>query len=112
MIVYSKKSGNVKADSKIKPMIIIKSKKKPLLPGTKDKNGKPILSLKEKYPDAMIESRGVFTNSFLDAELSLSHERKLPYFSDGRWLALETCVDIAHRLVLMDSIFSKRIQKN
>ena len=52
--VYSKKSGNFASDSKKKPMIIIESKKKPLLPGKKDKNGKPILSLKEMYPDAMI----------------------------------------------------------
>ena len=35
-------------------MIIIESKKKPLEPGKKDKKGKPILSLKEMYPDAMI----------------------------------------------------------
>ena len=52
--VYSEKSGNFGAESKMKPMIIIESKKKPLEPGKKDKNGKPILSLKEKYPDAMI----------------------------------------------------------
>ena len=52
--VYSEKSGNFEADSKMKPMIIIESKKRPLEPGMKDKNGKPILSLKEKYPDAMI----------------------------------------------------------
>ena len=52
--VYSEKSGNFASDSEKKPMIIIESKKKPLLPGKKDKNGKPILSLKEKYPDAMI----------------------------------------------------------
>ena len=52
--VYSEKSDNFASDSKKKPMIIIESKKKPLLPGKKDKNGKPILSLKEKYPDAMI----------------------------------------------------------
>ena len=49
--VYSEKSGNFASDSKMKPMIIIESKKKPLEPGKKDKNGKPILSLKEKYPD-------------------------------------------------------------
>ena len=48
--VYSEKSGNFGAESKMKPMIIIESKKKPLEPGKKDKNGKPILSLKEKYP--------------------------------------------------------------
>ena len=52
--VYSEKSGNFASDSKMKPMIIIEAKKKPLEPGKKDKNGKPILSLKEKYPDAMI----------------------------------------------------------
>ena len=52
--VYSEKSGNFASDSKMKPMIIIESKKKPLEPGKKDKNGKPILSLKEMYPDAMI----------------------------------------------------------
>ena len=52
--VYSEKSDNFASDSEKKPMIIIESKKIPLLPGTKDKNGKPILSLKEKYPDAMI----------------------------------------------------------
>lgn len=51
--VYSEKSGNFASDSEKKPMIIIESKKKPLEPGKKDKNGKPILSLKEKYPDAM-----------------------------------------------------------
>ena len=52
--VYSEKNGNSASDSKMKPMIIIESKKKPLEPGKKDKNGKPILSLKEKYPNAMI----------------------------------------------------------
>ena len=52
--VYSEKSGNFGANSEKKPMIIIESKKRPLEPGQKDKNGKPILSLKEKYPDAMI----------------------------------------------------------
>ena len=52
--VYSKECGNFVAESKTKPMIIIESKRKPLEPGKKDKNGKPILSLKEKYPDAMI----------------------------------------------------------
>ena len=52
--VYSEKSGNFASDSVKKPMIIIESKKKPLLPGKKDKNGKPIKSLKEMYPDAMI----------------------------------------------------------
>ena len=51
--VYSEKSDNFASEPK-KPMIIIESKKKPLLPGKKDKNGKPIVSLKEKYPDAMI----------------------------------------------------------
>ena len=48
--VYSEKSGNFGAESKMKPMIIIESRKRPLEPGQKDKNGKPILSLKEKYP--------------------------------------------------------------
>ena len=38
--VYSEKSGNFASDSKMKPMIIIESKKKPLEPGKKDKNGK------------------------------------------------------------------------
>ena len=40
--VYSEKSGNFAEDSKMKPMIIIESKRKPLQ------------SLKEQYPDAMI----------------------------------------------------------
>ena len=52
--VYSEKSGNFGANLEKKPMIIIESRKRPLEPGQKDKNGKPILSLKEKYPDAMI----------------------------------------------------------
>ncbi len=52
--VYSEKSGNFASESKMKPMIIIESRKRPIEPGQKDKNGKPILSLKEKYPDAMI----------------------------------------------------------
>ena len=45
--VYSEKSGNFGANSEKKPMIIIESRKRPLEPGQKDKNGKPILSLKE-----------------------------------------------------------------
>ena len=44
--VYSEKSGNFGANSEKKPMIIIESRKRPLEPGQKDKNGKPILSLK------------------------------------------------------------------
>lgn len=40
--VYSEKSGNFASDSKMKPMIVIESKRKSLE------------SLKEKYPDAMI----------------------------------------------------------
>ena len=52
--VYSEKSSNFGANSEKKPMIIIESRKRPLESGQKDKNGKPILSLKEKYPDAMI----------------------------------------------------------
>ena len=40
--VYSEKSGNFASDSKMKPMIIIESKKKTLE------------SLKAQYPDAMI----------------------------------------------------------
>ena len=40
--VYSEKSGSFASDSKMKPMIIIESKRKSLE------------SLKEKYPDAMI----------------------------------------------------------
>ena len=52
--VFSEKTGNFASDSKTKPMIFIDSKRKPLEPGKKDKNGKPILSLMEKYPDAMI----------------------------------------------------------
>ncbi len=51
---YSEKSSNFAADSKKNPMIIIESKKRPLEPGKKDKNGKSILSLKEMYPGAMI----------------------------------------------------------
>ncbi len=47
--VYAEKSGNFAEDSKKKPMIIIESKKKPLEPGKKDKNGKPILSLKDTH---------------------------------------------------------------
>ena len=38
--VYSEKSGNFGANSEKKPMIIIESKKRPLGPGKKDKNGK------------------------------------------------------------------------
>ena len=37
--VYSEKSGNFAEDSKMKPMIIIESKKRPLEPDKKDKNG-------------------------------------------------------------------------
>ena len=47
--VYSEKSGNFGANSEKKPMIIIESRKRPLEPGQKDKNGKPILSLKSQW---------------------------------------------------------------
>ena len=46
--VYSEKSGNFAEDSKKKPMVIFEWKKRPLELGKKVKNGKPILSLKEK----------------------------------------------------------------
>ena len=65
--VYSEKSGNFGANSEKKPMIIIESKKRPLEPGKKDKNGKPILSLKEKYPDAVLLFRcGDFYETYMD----------------------------------------------
>ena len=42
--VYSEKSSNFASESKMKPMIIIESKKRPLEPGKKDKNGKDVKS--------------------------------------------------------------------
>ena len=90
--VYSEKSGNFGADSKMKPMIIIESKKRPLEPGKKDKNGKPILSLKEKYPDAMIP--------FTEGLVAVSVE--------GIWQGLKVFEDVD----IDTSLFSKRDMKN
>ena len=66
--VYSEKSGNFGAESKMKPMIIIESRKRPLEPGQKDKNGKPILSLKEKYP-GIWQGLKVFEDVDIDTSL-------------------------------------------
>ena len=115
--VYSEKSDNFASDSEKKPMIIIESKKKPLLPGTKDKNGKPILSLKEKYPDAMIidvtsKAQDEFVKfspfypiggipiPFSDGEVALSVE--------GIWQGLK----VFEGYDIDTSLFSKRDMKN
>ena len=115
--VYSEKSGNFEADSKMKTMIIIESNKKPLLPGKKDKNGKPILSLKEKYPDAMIidvtnKAQDEFVKfspfypiggipvPFSDGEVALSVE--------GIWQGLK----VFEGYDIDTSLFSKRDMKN
>ena len=42
--VYSEKSGNFGANSEKKPMIIIESRKRPLEPSKKDKNGLKIVT--------------------------------------------------------------------
>lgn len=115
--VYSEKSGNFASDSKMKPMIIIESKKRPLEPGKKDKNGKPIQSLKEKYPDAMIidvtsKSQDEFVKlspfypiggipvPFTDGMVALSVE--------GIWQGLKVFEDED----IDTSLFSKRDMKN
>ena len=82
--VYSEKSGNFASDSKMKPMIIIESKKKTLE------------SLKAQYPDAMIidvtshaqDEFVKFTYSFDDGETlhESSNEEVFPvYLHDGQW---------------------------
>ena len=52
--VYSEESGNFGAESKMKPMIIIESKKKPLEPGKKDKNGNEFVRFSPFYPNGGI----------------------------------------------------------
>ena len=113
--VYSEKSDNFASEPK-KPMIIIESKKKPLLPGKKDKNGKPIVSLKEKYPDAMIID---VTSKAQDEFVKLSPFYPIggipvPYTDDvalsveGIWQGLKVFEDDD----VDPSLFSKRDMKN
>ncbi len=98
--VYSEKSGNFGANSEKKPMIIIESRKRPLEPGQKDKNGKPILSLKEKYPDAMIID---VTSKAQDEFVKFS-----PFYPIGIWQGLKVFEDYD----IDTSLFSKRDMKN
>ena len=115
--VYSEKSSNFGADSNSKPMIIVESKRRPLKPGKKDKNGKPILSLEEKYPDAMIidvtsKAQDEFVKfspfypiggipvPFTEGEVALSVE--------GIWQGLKVFEDDD----IDTSLFSKRDMKN
>ncbi len=113
--VYSEKSDNFASEPK-KPMIIIESKKKPLLPGKKDKNGKPIVSLKEKYPDAMIID---VTSKAQDEFVKLSPFYPIggipvPFTDDvalsveGIWQGLKVFEDDD----VDPSLFSKRDMKN
>ena len=115
--VYSEESGNFGAESKMKPMIIIESKKKPLEPGKKDKNGKPILSLKEKYPDAMIID---VTSKAQDEFVKFSPfypiggipvpftEGLVAVSVEGIWQGLKVFEDVD----IDTSLFSKRDMKN
>ena len=113
--VYSEKNDNFASEPK-KPMIIIESKKKPLLPGKKDKNGKPIVSLKEKYPDAMIID---VTSKAQDEFVKLSPFYPIggipvPFTDDvalsveGIWQGLKVFEDDD----VDPSLFSKRDMKN
>ena len=109
--VYSEKSGNFASDSKMKPMIIIESKKKPLEPGKKDKNGKPILSLKEKYPDAMIidVTSNKFSPFYPIGGIPVPFTEGLVALSvEGIWQGLKVFEDND----IDTSLFSKRDMKN
>ncbi len=114
--VYSEKSGNFGADSKKKPMIIIESKKRPLEPGKKDKNGKPILSLKEKYPDAMIidvtskaqDEFVKFSPFYPNGGIPVPFTDDIAVSVEGIWQGLKVFEDAD----VDTSFFSKRDMKN
>ena len=108
--VYSEKSGNFGAESKMKPMIIIESRKRPLEPGQKDKNGKPILSLKEKYPDAMIiDVTSKAQDEFVIGGIPVPFTEGLVALSvEGIWQGLK----VFEGNDIDTSLFSKRDMKN
>ncbi len=115
--VYSEKNGNFEADSEKKPMIIIESRKKPLLPGKKDKNGKPILSLKETYLDAMIIEEKIkakdefvkFSPFYPNGGIPIPFSEGLFAASvEGIWQGLKVFEDVD----VDKSYFSKRDMKN
>jgi len=115
--VYSEKSSNFGADSEKKPMIIIESKKRALEPGKKDKNGKPILSLKEKYPDAMIidvtskaqDEFVKFSPFYPIGGIPVPFTEGLVALSvEGIWQGLKVFEDVD----IDTSLFSKRDMKN
>ena len=114
--VYSEKSGNFGANSEKKPMIIIESRKRPLEPGQKDKNGKPILSLKEKYPDAMIiDVTSKATDEFVrfspfypNGGIPVPFTDDVAVSVEGIWQGLKVFEDND----IDTSLFSKRDMKN
>ena len=114
--VYSEKSSNFAADSQKKPMIIIESKKRPLEPGKKDKNDKPILSLKEMYPDAMIidvtshaqDEFVKFSPFYPNGGIPVPFTDDIAVSVEGIWQGLKVFEDID----VDPTFFSKRDMKN
>ena len=102
--VYSEKSGNFAEDSKMKPMIIIESKRKPLQ------------SLKEQYPDAMIidvTSHAVdefvkFSPFYPIGGIPVPFTDDIAVSVEGIWQGLKVFEDAD----VDTSLFSKRDMKN
>ena len=102
--VYSEKSGNFASDSKMKPMIIIESKRKSLE------------SLKEKYPDAMIidvtskaqDEFVRFSPFYPDGGIPVPFTDDVAVSVEGIWQGLKVFEDAD----VDTSFFSKRDMKN
>ena len=102
--VYSEKSGNFASDSKMKPMIIIESKRKSLE------------SLKEKYPDAMIidvtsktqDEFVRFSPFYPNGGIPVPFTDDIAVSVEGIWQGLKVFEDAD----VDTSFFSKRDMKN
>ena len=102
--VYSEESGNFASDSKMKPMIIIESKRKSLE------------SLKEKYPDAMIidvtskaqDEFVRFSPFYPNGGIPVPFTDDIAVSVEGIWQGLKVFEDAD----VDTSFFSKRDMKN
>ena len=102
--VYSEKSGNFASDSKMKPMIIIESKKKTLE------------SLKAQYPDAMIidvtshaqDEFVKFSPFYPNGGIPVPFTDDIAVSVEGIWQGLKVFEDAD----VDTSFFSKRDMKN
>ena len=100
--VYSEKSGNFGAESKMKPMIIIESKKKPLEPGKKDAM---IIDVTSKAQDEFVKFSPFYPIGGIPVPFT---EGLVAVSVEGIWQGLKVFEDVD----IDTSLFSKRDMKN